>query len=277
MEMLKVVCALVLSFGTVSWARAALPLEQLFYKGQAVPFYGTARSERQQELLDIAKKTQFAERMARLVNSAVHLKTNLGVGFASCGQPNAFYDRQRGAVVFCTEMLNLMVNLARSDTDLATADRTSFSRVIDGAVWGIFFHELGHAIIGVNGVPITGREEDVADQFAIYFAAHFVEPQGTPVVQPTIWLFTQMSKRVDIASADQDTIKRLMSNEHSLDQQRIYNLACWALGANSSRGYVSAQYVSLPQERAGRCSNEFATLDFGVRKQFQKFLKVRPQ
>lgn len=260
-----------------SFARAALPLEQLFYKGQAMPFYGEARSEQHRQLLDAAKKAQLAERMARLVNGTVHLKTNLGVGFASCGQPNAFYDRQRGALVFCVEMLELMVNVARADADLMKADRASFSKVIDGAVWGIFFHELGHAIIGVNGVPITGREEDVADQFAVYFAAHFVEPQGAPVVQPTIWLFSQMAKRVDIASADQDTIKRLMSNEHSLDQQRIYNLACWALGANSSRGYVSAQYVGLPQERASRCSHEFATLDLGVRKQFQKFLKVRPQ
>jgi hypothetical protein len=86
-----------------------------------------------------------------------------------------------------------------------------------------------------------------------------------------------MAKRLDVTSADQATIKRLMSNEHSLDEQRIYNLACWALGANSSRGYASAQYVGLPPDRANRCRGEFATLDRGVRKQFQKFLKVRPQ
>ncbi|MDG0834739.1 DUF4344 domain-containing metallopeptidase [Roseateles saccharophilus] len=151
------------------------------------------------------------------------------------------------------------------------------SQTINGALWGIFFHELGHAIIGVNRVPITGREEDVADQFALYFSTHFIESQGTPVVQPTIWLFTQMAKGHDIASADQDTLKRLMSNEHSLDQQRVYNLACWALGANASRGYASAQYVGLPQDRASRCSSEFDTLDRGVRKQFQKYLKIKPQ
>ncbi|AVT01637.1 hypothetical protein C8243_03380 [Paracidovorax avenae] len=86
-----------------------------------------------------------------------------------------------------------------------------------------------------------------------------------------------MAKGRDVASADQDTLKRLMSNEHSLDQQRIFNLACWALGANASRGYASAQYVGLPQERANRCSSEYATLNYGVRKQFQKFLKIKPQ
>lgn len=242
-----------------------------------MPFYGETKTEKQQQLMDVVKRTQLAERMARLVNGTTHLHSNLGVGFDSCGQANAFFDPQRSAVVVCVEMLELMVNLARSDPELMKADRASFSRVIDGAVWGIFFHELGHALIGVNRIAITGREEDVADQFAVYYATNFIEPQGVPVVQPTIWLFSQMSKRVDIASADQDTIKRLMSNEHSLDQQRIYNLACWALGANASRGYASAQYVGLPQDRANRCSGEFASLDRGVKKQFQKFLKVRPQ
>lgn len=140
----------------------------------------------------------------------------------------------------------------------------------------MFFHEMGHAIIGINRVPITGREEDVADQFALYFASNFIE-QRAPVVQPTIWLFTQMAKQVDVASADQATIKRLMSNEHSLDQQRIFNLACWSLGANASRGFVSAQYVGLPQERASRCSGEYASLDRGIKKQFQRYLRVHPQ
>jgi hypothetical protein len=261
---------------TSTWA-SAVPFEELLYKGQAAPFYGDAKGERQQQLMEVVKKTQLAERMARLVNGTVRLRTNLNVGFASCGRANAFFDPQRSAVVVCVEMLELMVNLARSDPEMMSAGKAAFSSVIDGAVWGIFFHELGHAIIGVNRVPITGREEDVADQFALYFASNFIEPQNVPVVQPTIWLFSQMAKRVDVASADQDTIKRLMSNEHSLDQVRIYNLACWALGANASRGYVSAQYVGLPQDRANRCSGEFTTLDRGIKKQFQKFLKIRPQ
>lgn len=87
----------------------------------------------------------------------------------------------------CSEMIKLV----GADTDgLRKADRREFAQTIDGALWGIFFHELGHAIIGVNRVPITGREEDVADQFALYFASNFIEPRGAPVVQPTIWLFT---------------------------------------------------------------------------------------
>lgn len=256
----------------------AVPFEELLYKGRANAYYGTTSNPKQQQLLESLKRSRLAERMAQLTDGAVRLRNDLGVGFVSCGSANAYFDRQRSAVVICVEMVELLVKLARSDTEgVMKMDRLDFSRTIDGALWGIFFHELGHAIIGVNRVPITGREEDVADQFALYFATNFIEPRDVPVVQPTIWLFKQMSLQQDVASADQDTIKRLMSNEHSLDQQRIYNLACWAYGANPAKGVISAKYVGLPEDRARRCGGEYATLHRGVSKQFQKYLKIRPQ
>lgn len=262
----------------ISQLAGAVPFEELLYKGRVNAFYGNASNPRQQQLLDSLKGSRFAERMAQLTDGVVRLHNNIGVGFVSCGSANAYFDPQRSAVVICLEMVELMAKLARSDTEgVMKMDRADFSRTIDGALWGIFFHELGHAIIGVNRVPITGREEDVADQFALYFATNFVEPRNVPVVQPTIWLFKQMSLQQDVASADQDTIKRLMSNEHSLDQQRIYNLACWAYGANPAKGAVSAQYVGLPEDRARRCGGEYATLHRGVSKQFQKYLKIQPQ
>lgn len=275
--MRRIVVALVLGLMACT-ASANVPFEELLYKGQAIPFYGNASGELQQMILNSVKRSQLAERMARLTTATVRLRTNLGIGFASCGQTNAFYDPQRGAIYVCLEMIELIAKLARADTEgIMKADKNEFARTIDGAIWGIFFHELGHAIVNINRVPITGREEDVADQFALYFAIHFMEPQNVPVVQPTVWLFSQMAKQVDVASADQETIKRLMSNEHSLDQQRIYNLACWALGANASRGFGTAQYVGLPRERAVRCSGEFASLDRGIKQQFQRYLKLRLQ
>jgi len=259
-------------------AHASVPFEELLYKGQAIPGYGTASSELQQMILDTIKRGHLAERMARLTNGTIRLRTNLAIVFKSCGSPNAYYSPRDQGLFICLEMLELMARLARADTEgVMAAGREEFAQTIDGAVWGIFFHELGHAIISINRVPITGREEDVADQFALYFATQFVEPQGVPVVKPTVWLFTQMAKRTDLPSADQATLKRLLSDEHSLDQQRIYNLACWAFGANPTRGVASVRFVELPQERGVRCISEYGTLERGVRKQFQKYLKVRPR
>ncbi|NCY10198.1 MAG: hypothetical protein EBX38_07420, partial [Actinobacteria bacterium] len=47
---------------------------------------------------------------------------------------------------------------------------------------GIYLHELAHALIDINQINITGREEDVADQFAVYFSMKYLEPRGARVI-----------------------------------------------------------------------------------------------
>ena len=256
------------------FAGGPIPFEELFYEGRAVPFYGAANTTQQEKILDAAKKAKLAERMAQLIQSTTRLRHNLGIEFISCGEANAFFDPRRSAIVFCVEMIQLMMSQARADTEVAMKwNREEFGRTMDGAIWGIFFHELGHAVISINRVAITGREEDVADQFAVYYAVNYMEPRNVTVLLPTIWFFTQLAKSSTLASSDQDEIKRLMANEHSLSEQRIYNLACWALGSNSKRGAFSANFVGLPVERGARCHQEYATLDYGIRSRFKKYFK----
>jgi hypothetical protein len=60
----------------------------------------------------------------------------------------------------------------------------------------------------------------------------------------------------------------IVPNEHSLDDQRTYNLACWALGANSEIGGRTAQFVGLPESRAVRCPDEYAVLNGAMRNYF---------
>jgi hypothetical protein len=255
-----------------------LPFEQLLYKGRAVPFYGNPTSELQSKLIGVLRQSRLAERMAELTQASLHLRRDLNVGFASCGAPNAFYDRERSGVVFCLELIELMAKLAQGDGDFAMKlDRANFSKLIDGAVWGIFLHELGHAVIDIDRVPITGKEEDVADQFALYYSVKFLEPRDVPVVLPTIWFFRALGKNRDIAASSPEMVKRLLADEHSLDDQRTYNLACWAFGADQSRGLDAAKFVGLPEERARRCPGEYSRLDDGIKSRFRKYLKIKPQ
>ena len=257
-----------------AFALGPIPFEELLYKGRAVPFYGDTKTPQQAQILEAIKKSKLAERMAQLTQGTTRLRKDLGVGFESCGNPNAFFDPKRSTIVFCVEMIELMMAQARTDTEVAMKwNREEFARTIDGAIWGIFFHELGHAVIGINRVAITGREEDVADQFAVYYAVNFVEPRNVSVVLPTIWFFNRLAKSSTIASSNQDEIKRLMADEHSLSEQRIYNLACWALGSNSKRGAFAANFVGLPKERGARCPEEYAKLDYGIKSRFKKYFK----
>ena len=258
-------------------AGAAVPFEQLLYKGKAVPFYNDSPNPEQQKLLDGVKSGHLAERMASLVNSSLLVKSDIGVGFASCGQVNAFFSPERRAVVICSEFIEMVVKTAYNDKDfMMKLPREQFAKVIDGLLWGIYFHELGHALIHTNNVPITGREEDVADQFAVWFAVNFVDLNQTPIIMPTIWLWSRMAQERSIPNMTEDQRKSFMSNEHSLDEQRIYNMACWVLGTGSEGGAKTAAFAKLPEQRAQRCPGEYAQVDLGMKNRFKKYFKVKP-
>jgi hypothetical protein len=254
-----------------------VPLEEYLYKGKAVPFYGETPDAEQQKLLGALRGMQLAERMATVVNSTLRIKTDLGVGFARCGRINAFFDPQRRSVVICYEFIDMVGQTARQDTDfLMKLPREQFAKIINGLLWSVYFHELGHAVIHINNVPVTGREEDVADQFAVWFAVNFVNLNETPIIMPSIWFWNRLALERNIPTMSEDERRHFLSNEHSLDEQRVYNMACWVLGTGSEGGAKTAAYAKLPEERAKRCFGEYAGLDAAMKRGFKKYFKATP-
>lgn len=265
--------SLLLSLGT----HAATPFEVLRDKGRAIPFYKDSEDPEQQRFIDLAKNAHLAENMAGFVNNTLLLRSDIGVGIEACHQVNAMFIRQRRSIVICSELLAMMPKAAADDTEvMPQLSKEQMAQVFNGAILGIFLHELAHALIYVNSVPITGREEDVADQFAVWFAVNFVDLNRFPVVMPTIWFFSRMAKMHDLPSMTEQQRQAFMSNEHSLDEQRIYNLACWVMGTGSAGGAKTARFARLPSERAQRCQVEYSQVDAGMKNLFKRFFKVMP-
>jgi hypothetical protein len=49
---------------------------------------------------------------------------------------------------------------------------------VDANILGIFYHELGHALIDVMQMPVFGQEEDAADVASILLIDHLFEPES---------------------------------------------------------------------------------------------------
>ena len=85
---------------------------------------------------------------------------DLQIAFMDCGQPNASYDPAQSAIVMCYELVNRLI---RDYRRYAGSDS-----VLAASVWQttlfVFYHELGHALIDMLDLPVTGREEDAVDQ-----------------------------------------------------------------------------------------------------------------
>ena len=250
---------------------------QAMAQARATPFYGDPGEPAQLPLLEVIKGSQLAERMAAVINTSLTLRSDLHVGFRSCKVANAFFNPQAREITICLEFIQLVAKTAAEDNYyLMKLPREEFSRYVDGAVWSVFLHELGHAVIAINQVPVTGREEDVADQFAVWFAVRFVADAHKRVVEPGVWFWNRLAQTRDVSSLSSEERKRFMANEHSLDEQRVFNLACWAYGTGTEAGYRVAQRAGLPRERMARCDQEWRQLNAAMTTNFRPQFRVLP-
>ncbi|MEM1066322.1 MAG: DUF4344 domain-containing metallopeptidase [Pseudomonadota bacterium] len=117
----------------------------------------------------------------------------------------------------------------------------------------IFYHELGHAVIDVEGLPIYGQEEDAADVFSIFMIdALFEQDAAEALAYDAAWGFLAEAEARDAAAED-----IAWWGVHAPDEQRFYNTACLFFGADPGARSEFADFVELPEDRRETCAEEY--------------------
>lgn len=113
-----------------------------------------------------------------------------------CGQVNAFSQRSNGAITLCTEMIAKTI---RSP----------------GALIGIVYHEVGHSVLNLWGLP--GHDnEDTADEFAVQLALRY--PRDAQVIEQFAAFFESGDPWLEARSV----IER--GDRHTIGVQRARNI-----------------------------------------------------
>lgn len=182
-----------------------------------------------------------------------------------CGVQNAFYDPQQNAINLCYELMNSML-LGITQAFAARNGMERAGNIYGGALAFVVMHELGHALIKNFNVPVLGKEEDAADQIAIYLMLLSKDKQlTTNAVVGAHWFFRQKSFLYTRAH---------FADEHSLDPQRQYNIVCWTYGSDANYYRQLAIYARLPQHRAQRCEDEYRQLKRSVTSLIGRFANL---
>lgn len=119
-------------------------------------------------------------------------------------------------------------------------------------VLATLYHELGHALIDIEEVPIYGQEEDAADVLSVLLIdAFWEEEDAVALTYDTAMGFAIAAEEIEAGD------EVAFWDVHGPDLQRYYNTVCLFYGADPEERDDVAKDLGLPEERAEYCDAEF--------------------
>lgn len=216
-----------------------------------------------QDLYGRLRERRALERIQEIL-SPLRAPEQLTIKTTECGAINSYYKREnfRPTVRICYEFLKNILDSLPNQTTPAGLTRD------DAAVGQLFFvtlHEVGHASFDMFSIPIFGREEDAADNFATYTMLQFGRGQARRLISGAAWAWRAYLGDYQ-KNPVQQTRLAAFASDHGLPQERFYNLLCLAIGTDKPDFADMASY--LPPTRSVKgCLYEYQTLVRAFRKE----------
>jgi len=215
-----------------------------------------------QQLYDLLRERRALETILEIL-SPLQLPAQLTIKTTECGAVNSYFQMEsfKPTVTICYELLKHILDSVPNET--TPAGVTPADAVV-GQFFFLTLHEVGHAAFALFSVPIFGREEDAADNFATYTMLQFGRGQARRLIGGAAWAWRAYMGDYTWIPA-MPTRLAAFASDHGLPQERFYNLICLAFGANRQE-FADAQGY-LPPTRSAKCSYEYQTLLRAFRKE----------
>lgn len=216
------------------------------------------------------------QEVAPVIGEALHLPNDITTRFRNCGEANAFYNPGKQEITMCYELIAAV----QSSFEANGTDPAEIEGNVLGATLFFFFHELGHALVSELDIPITGREEDAADDLAaLIMLGADADDDGTSEDDGmgALLLAGAVAQFGEMASKPEAFENIIFWDEHSLDAQRMYHLVCMMYGSNPAVFAELANDDVLPKARADRCPVEYQQRQRSWERLLEAHIKPDPE
>ncbi|MFI8324952.1 DUF4344 domain-containing metallopeptidase [Streptomyces sp. NPDC085529] len=245
--------------------------------GRLVVAYEPARTAGERAARAFLRERRVLEDAAAYADARIALPRDVPLRAAGCAAPNPYWDEKTGRITYCYGFVpEARKVFAGLDTGGTPAERAAaVDEDVVGLSNGVLFHELGHALVDLYDLPVTGREEDAVDQLAVLLLASGDE-RHTDYAISTVNAWGALWK----ASEGGDPGVAAYSDVHSLDGQRFFDWACWLYGSDPRRfaDAVDAEGNPdgvLPRDRAALCPAEYRRIASSWHTLLRPYLKQR--
>lgn len=197
--------------------------------------------------IQVIRNARILELVTEGLSEALVLQRGVDIHVRPCNEENAFYEPGTSRIVLCEELFLLAERLFADGRSQA-----EFEEAVLGATLFFVMHEVGHALVHQFGVSTWGGDEDAADAIATYLLAR-VGLHGVAFSGAQSFAYMAMNRQANASLKFWD--------EHSLDEQRFFNISCWLYGSAPGPYAFLVASGQLPLSRAERCPEEFARLE----------------
>ena len=206
--------------------------------------YLKPRNKAEATIQSLIKLSRLSEVMA-LLSQRFILPKNVTI-VVTPGSSGPYYNQAKGVIVFNDDFSALILNAFSSEYPRITQYRLGV--LFASVEYFVLFHEIGHSFVAMYDLPILGKEEDAVDAISTVFMTKFV-PNGGQIALAAADLFGYLgSHHGKYGSVD-------FADEHSLDLQRMYDIACLVYGSDTKKWANVGSFI--PPERRGRCAAEW--------------------
>lgn len=206
--------------------------------GQLLLIFEDSSVSAHQDIREVLSSSQYLKDAVSYFSENLELPKDIPLRFKDCGDVNAYYFPDEVAISMCYELL---IKMAELEADVSKEDRYL------NATLATLLHELGHALAHQLELPITGKEEDAVDEFAVLALLKLNDEAG---LEAGIYQFKSYADQISPE-------EQIYWDAHSLDAQRMYDMICIAYGSNPTAYAEVAQNTGLPDERLALCELEY--------------------
>ena len=197
----------------------------------------TRRLERNEQVLRDAA-AEFADQL--------NWSQDIDIAFEDCREgSDAFYDDETHKITICREIVDEFYQLF----SLERMKSAKLNQKVKGALVSLFFHELSHALIDMFQLPITGREEDAADQLSAILLINRTAHDAAMVLSA--------AEGFRLLARLERNEQPIYWDEHSLHAQRYYDMVCLVYGSDKQRFAYLVKSGALPEERSEICAEDY--------------------
>jgi putative metallopeptidase DUF4344 len=233
-------------------------------RGSIIVSYEAPKSPAVQQAYEMATGAKGLE-MMQVIFSPFRLPEDLYMKAVNCdGVPNAYFFREddKPTIRFCYELLATMFGMIpKKPTAEGITPREAFTGMLLFAI----AHEFGHAVFDIYNLPVLGRQEDAADQFATHFLLQFGGDLAYRLIRGAAYTHHELIQ--SLKDKPKVTVPiQTFASDHGSPEQRFYNLVCIAYGYDPTTFAAVVENGYLPEARAKVCKYEYSNLAYAIKK-----------